>query len=446
MAYNANLNMYTKRRPNHVEVLNEYNVGNREISLNLNKSFPSLSKPLKDGEFTYKDEELIEYLLGTKVLMSSNIAHINFFLYDYVCDFLTDYEIGTNVLNEIDLLAKSVEGELVSDINGHILKYFKLGSEYKMEVIDKSFKLIDKTLSNLGISYKLIYIPTPCIPDYIHTESISSPAVYGYNFTEFENKYLHKFELNSNNVEKIDVLHCQDEIDYLSSKYYEDIFRVKSIIKSINPLIEVGLGIDYYLHIGNYCHDDLLLLDKNLYSNFQEAIVTNPLLNYPFMDFLYVDNLNYDYTISSNGNDTLALVDIRTINERINLVAEKYSYPLDKIEIGFLDVYGDDYNNRKYSFLLPLKENLEFRANTYDILNIMLYEDILRFNLTNQNNVTYKLDTKNTASYIAERKTSILSYIGKIYIKDTFNMNVFDEDKYNSYLLVGIIEGLFEET
>ena len=425
---------------------------NRDICINLNDYITLQRYEVKNG-LELEGKDLFKYVLRNNYLQNYfNVTNINFFLYDYITSeingspFLSVRELfednNGNISYEVNMT--KLNDELQEDIKGHHIPFFKVCSEYKFTAIEENFKIIDEVLNDLGISYKVIYVPNPYFPEYSnHITNIlaDSPFVYGMDFNEFEEKYHHEFKLNSNRDKDIDTISCSDEVAWLSSKYYEDVYRVKNIIKNINPLVEFGLGIDFYTHFGNYCSDKLLLRDMNLYSNFQEQILFNEDFVYPFVDFLYVDNINYDYCIKPSKDDPeLALVDTRTINERIDLVCTRYKYPLDKIEVGFL---GGFSNSNEVSMIRTIIDRI-FYHFPYSLASVMFDENINRRYPVKESDISAKENydlKKKIESFLVEEKTSVLEYLRKIYlipVKGNLGSEPFNLNYYNGTLLYNL--------
>lgn len=456
MAYNKNIEdefpLALPPQLSKISNLTYQTTDNREISIVLNDYITLQKSYISDGLYL-EGKDLFKYILKTNYLQNhNNVTHINFFLFDYTITnvdypFLCYRELREDenhtISYEIDL--EKMFKDLQEDINGNQIPFFKICSEYKFTAIKENFKIINDVLDDIGISYKVIYMPSPYFPEYINQIpkiTANSPFVYGMDFEEFKEKYHHDFHLNSNISKNIDTISCKDEISWLSSKYYEDVYRVQNIIKDINPLVEFGLGIDFYTHFGNYCHDKLLLKDANLYSNFQEQILFNKDFMYPFADFLYIDCINYDYCIKPNSKDDpeMSLVDIRTINERLNLVCARYKYPLNKIEIGFLKAIS---GNDDLSFLNTINKGI-FSFSPYSLISLMNDEKISRRfpkylyeteDTSSKENYEIK---KKVNSFLVEEKSSILDYLKKIYLIPTTSSQCnipFNLSDYNGMLL-----------
>ena len=452
MAYNSNvINDYKTdiNRPNNlIWILDNLNCDkslykylNRDCTIVLN-FLPCLFIPQNINDVNLVKEDLFKYLINHVITKNHNLSQIYFLLYDYVdmskdSFYMTpeiDSDSSGNITYKIN--KDKLNSELVIDKYGTKLQFFRINSEYKYNSIKENFKIIDKVMNELGIDYKIIYEPNPYLPEYIkdnknfNSYNIKSPLVYGMNTTDFEINYKHAFKLNSDIVKDIDTISCKDEIQWLSSKYYEDIYYIKSIISNINPIIQFGLGIDYYMTFGNYSSDTLLQLDKDKYSNFQEQVLFNENFVYPFADFLFIDNLNYDYRIIQSSDSTdIHRIDIRTFNERIELVAKKFNYPLNKTHIR-LSYFNDTKDTS--SFIRNLLNNYSNFKNSHSFNYNMFDEYLYR----NENNKNGSLNENNITD-MTEYKSSILEYLEKIHldIKDCNRVN-FNENTYNGNLLI----------
>lgn len=452
MAYNLNIiNDYKSdiNRPNNLTWIledlnldkNNYRYLNRDCTIILN-FLPCLFIPKIINGLTLVREDLFKYLINHIISKKHNLSQINFLLYDYIDmnkdSFYMIPEIDNdsngNIIYKIN--KSKLNNELSVDKYGTKLPFFKINSEYKYNSIKENFIIINKVMNELGIDYKIIYEPTPYLPEYIkdnkkyNSYDIKSPLVYGLDTTDFEINYKHQFKLNSDISKEIDTISCKDEIQWLSSRYYESVYYIKNIISKINPLIQFGLGIDYYMTFGNYSSDTLLQLDKDKYSNFQEQILFNKNFIYPFVDFLFIDNLNYDYRIIPNSNTTdIHRVDIRNFNERIELVAKKFGYPLNKIHIR-LSYFNE--TNESSSFIRNLFTNYSKFKNTHSF-NYNIFDEYL---YRNENNKNGSLN-ENNISDMTEYKSSVLEYIGRIHLDiKKCNRVSFNENNYNGNLLI----------
>lgn len=476
MAYNLNAETYQKLQytinnilppnvnDNNTEFvyLNIQNVDHLIDLINTNLTLKQLNK--SKIVFLLTDEVLSKTLVSNKYIQTRSVS-FDFLFYD-------SYEVVTDEDGNILTKIKDLSGELITDIDKHPFPVFTLCNEYKLNKIKENLAKINEALVNVGIDYSIIYMPIQFIPEYIDLTTINimnlfkykvdnytSPIIYGLDTTEFKEKYGTDFVLNSNISKEIDTIKYAYEIEWLRSKYYEDVYQVKNIIKEINPLVKVELGIDYYMCMGIYPNDELLLTDSNLYSNFLEQLYTNSSLNFPFVDGIVLFNVLYDYIVGCNPNPTKEnsmkyMVDIRTINERIELFKKKYEYPYIDTSL-MIDSYGK-FND---SSIFTLIKNLVYATNEDDINNsidnsidnswsesLLLYEKHLRhydqmdaFKTNKQETVSSLITYMNI---LVEDKMSILYYLKNIHIEnnsyETFYANIQNDEqllqRYNGYI------------